>query len=168
MALRKTDRREQRLRDKALSLQATEYERRLDELNHAHAEAKEKESEYVTREKYEDYVRQADIARETAFNRLDDRIRTMEKNLGERIISLDLSRADNRGRTGGLTSGWKLLLGGLGLILILLQILNYTKPPDSAVSVQKVEADSKYTQAQLETISKALAEMKGTIQAKSK
>ena len=43
--------------DRALDLQATEYERRLDVLNHSHAEAKRVLDTYVTREIYEkDYA----------------------------------------------------------------------------------------------------------------
>lgn len=40
----------------ALSLQAKEYERRLDDLNHAHALAKDALSTYIPREVYEKFV----------------------------------------------------------------------------------------------------------------
>jgi len=40
-------------RDDALKLQAKEYERRLEDLNHAHGLAQERNAEYVTKEKFE-------------------------------------------------------------------------------------------------------------------
>ena len=116
--------REHKLLHRAHRLQAREYERRLSELNHAHAQAKVKEAEYVTRDKFEDYVKRADDARTTAFDRMGERLGTMEKALNERIDSLDLSRADRAGRTTGLTSGWKWAVGTIGLLLVLLQIYN--------------------------------------------
>ena len=45
-------------RDEALQLQAKEYERRLEVLNHAHAQAEEKNRNYVTREVYDGTVRE--------------------------------------------------------------------------------------------------------------
>ena len=41
-------------RQKALSLQATEYERRLETLNHAHQEAQRVAHTYITLDKWED------------------------------------------------------------------------------------------------------------------
>jgi hypothetical protein len=43
-------------RDKALSLQLTEYLRRLDQLNHAHEQAREKERDFIGREAFETFV----------------------------------------------------------------------------------------------------------------
>jgi len=43
--------------EKALSIQAAEYERRLTALNHAHEQAREKERDFIQRETYETYTR---------------------------------------------------------------------------------------------------------------
>jgi hypothetical protein len=45
--------REHELLDRALAIQAREYERRLDELNHSHAEARRVLATYITRDLYE-------------------------------------------------------------------------------------------------------------------
>ena len=42
--------------EKALELQAREYERRLDDLNHAHKQAVETQATFVSREVYDAYV----------------------------------------------------------------------------------------------------------------
>lgn len=47
-----------RNRDRALALQAAEYERRLQDLNHAHARATEKNAEYLPREIFEASVKE--------------------------------------------------------------------------------------------------------------
>ncbi len=120
-------RREHKLTHRAYKLQAGEYERRLSELNHAHAEAKAKEAEYVSRDKFEDYIKRADDARTTAFDRMGERLTTMEHSLNERIDSLDLSRAGHTGRWTGITSGWRWTVGLVGLVLLLLQIYSLLK-----------------------------------------
>ena len=54
--VREQDRRiEQATRDseRALRLQATEYERRLDDLNHTHAQTRRDQEQYMPREKFE-------------------------------------------------------------------------------------------------------------------
>jgi chromosome segregation ATPase len=53
-------------RAEALRLQADEYERRLDVLNHAHEEAREVASRTVSRKEFEDYVKATGTAREQA------------------------------------------------------------------------------------------------------
>lgn len=65
-------------------LQATEYERRLDTLNHAHEVALVKERDYVSQEKFDDYSASQSVAlitqlssekeaREKALERVDER-----------------------------------------------------------------------------------------------
>jgi len=51
--------------DKALILQATEYERRLNTLNHAHEQAVEAQARTVPREMFEQYVKEAREREET-------------------------------------------------------------------------------------------------------
>ncbi len=52
--------------EKALRLQAEEYERRLDVLNHAHEEAREVAAKTVNRKEFEDYVKATQMARDEA------------------------------------------------------------------------------------------------------
>ena len=59
---------------RALKLQAREYERRLMSLNHSHEQAQETAHTYVTLDKYEDWIKQNASARDTAFNRADEKI----------------------------------------------------------------------------------------------
>ena len=46
----------QRIHDNALTLQAREYERRLEGLNHEHARLASDRERYTTREKFEDHL----------------------------------------------------------------------------------------------------------------
>jgi GTP1/Obg family GTP-binding protein len=75
---------------RALKIQAKEYERRLDSLNHAHEQAVETAHTYVTLDKYEDRVKQDAAARDTAFDRADELIGKLEN----RIEALE--KAHNR------------------------------------------------------------------------
>ncbi len=52
--------------ERALGLQAGEYERRLDVLNHAHEEAREVAARTVTRKEFDDYVSATALARNEA------------------------------------------------------------------------------------------------------
>lgn len=63
---------EERVRglDKALLLQASEYERRLDELNHAHAQQVERNAQYVSRELWDSRNKEVDDWRRAVDNRL--------------------------------------------------------------------------------------------------
>jgi hypothetical protein len=60
-------------RAEALKLQAQEYERRLDVLNHAHEEAREVASRTVSRKEFEDYVKSTMTAREQAAKTESDK-----------------------------------------------------------------------------------------------
>ena len=57
---------EERLRglDRALQLQAAEYRRRLDELNHAHAQRVARDADYVLREKFDTFEKQERLWRD--------------------------------------------------------------------------------------------------------
>ena len=57
---------------KNLVLQAKEYERRLNALNHAYEQAQQTARTYVTQDKYEDYVRTEREARDKALDRVDE------------------------------------------------------------------------------------------------
>lgn len=57
----------------AVKLQAGEYERRLDQLNHAHEAAIEVQHTYVTQDKYEDKLSSEQEARTHALARIDEK-----------------------------------------------------------------------------------------------
>ncbi len=59
--------------DRALRMQAEEYRRRLDVLNHAHEKAVEVQHTYVTQEKYDANSTAATVARDIALTRVDER-----------------------------------------------------------------------------------------------
>lgn len=62
------------LRDRALQLQAQEYERRLEVLNHEHARAQETAQTYVAATKYEDGLRSEAQARMAALAAADTQV----------------------------------------------------------------------------------------------
>ena len=95
-------------RDKALALQAREYERRLDELNHSHDEARRVLGTYVTRDVYEH-------AHEQSRERVEALKTLFEREIATRV-------GFSRGFTAlivGLT-GLSLLLG----IIVSLRVFN--------------------------------------------
>lgn len=65
----------------ALELQAKEYARRLDELNHAHQEALRVQHTYVTADKYEDKLKSEETARAFALDRMDEKFEAAIKTL---------------------------------------------------------------------------------------
>jgi hypothetical protein len=81
--------------ERAIALQAMEYSRRLEELNHAHAQQVQAQATYIGREVYEGYVKEERSWREKVSTRLD---------------ILD-------GRSGGSSSSQRLLFLILPLLL---------------------------------------------------
>lgn len=71
-----------------LKLQATEYERRLGELNHAHQQAQEKEREYVSLETHNAYVKSEKDARDKAAERADEQFETFKGQYEERHANI--------------------------------------------------------------------------------
>jgi hypothetical protein len=93
----------------AKMLQATEYERRLTALNHAHEQALEVQKTTVTADKFEDYVKTESLAREAALLRVDEKIGEQNRSLNERI-----SRVESlQGR----------IIGGLVVIAVLIPVV---------------------------------------------
>ena len=90
-------------RDEALALQATEYERRLSDLNHAHEQARQKEADYVTRDKYEDSKLAEAEALKLALQASDARLNALE---------------NWRSRTIGAALVLTLLAGALGAAIV--------------------------------------------------
>lgn len=65
-------------RDKALVHQHTEYERRLEDLNHAHQRAQQTAHTYLTIDKYEDNREAEATALKLALERQDGRLAVLE------------------------------------------------------------------------------------------
>lgn len=70
---------------KALELQASEYERRLELLNHAHERAVEVQHTFVSVEKYEDKLSSEAEARKIALERLDEKILSLDRALNDKL-----------------------------------------------------------------------------------
>lgn len=96
----------------ARELQAKEYARRLDVLNHAHDEIRQILAATVSREKFEDYQEQQRLALEAALLRANEKINT---------VSDAVKARDSRGQ--GLHQGWLILVAVIGIILALAAIL---------------------------------------------
>lgn len=84
----------------ALHLQAEEYERRLDSLNHAHEQALEAQRQTVPRELFDQYVKESAARVELAFSSLQGRLDSIEQ-LADR-------------REGALAT-WRFIAGFLGV-----------------------------------------------------
>lgn len=78
---------------KAVQLQAAEYERRLDALNHAHERAVQVQHTYVTQDKYEDKVHAEASARSLALERIDEKFNDHVKRYELRQREIDLNAA---------------------------------------------------------------------------
>lgn len=83
---------------KALELQAAEYERRLDDLNHAHANTERTQATFVSFDKWEDKMMAEAEARKNALERVDERIQTVstrfEEKLDEYIKKYELDKRE--------------------------------------------------------------------------
>lgn len=104
---------------RALELQHTETERRLDVLNHAHETAVEVQHTYVTQDKYDDFVRTNEAARDVAFTRADDRITAVQlaagkdaSDLAKRVSELEVWKSKAVG-VMALAAPLLLLVGGV-------------------------------------------------------
>lgn len=71
--------------NKALELQAKEYSRRLDDLNHAHAEAVRLQATFVSFDKWEDKMLSEAEARKIALDRLDEKLEEGNRRLDEKL-----------------------------------------------------------------------------------
>lgn len=80
---------------KALELQAKEYERRLDDLNHAHARAIEVQNTFVSLDKYEDKLASEATARTIANERLNERLSHVHETLDVKLEDY-IKRAEAR------------------------------------------------------------------------
>jgi len=106
--------------ESALVLQATEYERRLEGLDHEAARIGAILDESVTSEQFDDYVRAERSALDAALANLDEKIRLIAMSVAE-ITTTEQTRSASGQR---LT---RMVIAGVGFILtaaaILLQML---------------------------------------------
>lgn len=120
---------------KALNLQAAEYERRLDMLNHAHEQARVVLGTYVTRELYErahHEVVETGRKLEIRFTELEARVKSVELglvNLPGGIKSLELGLAAQSGHLTGtrMTTSTMITIIAVGIAAFggLVALLNY-------------------------------------------
>lgn len=117
--------RERALEAKALAIQATEYARRLDELNHAHARALEVQQTYLPRELFTAHV----VRNEAYQNELAkwrDGVNAALANVGRiDAYATDLAKwrdgvnaalANQAGKSQGIAGAWGVALGAVGLV----------------------------------------------------
>lgn len=83
--------------DRALALQAAEYERRLSSLNHAHEKAIEVQHTYVTQDKYEQNLLSESEKREFALDRVNEKFDDYIKRYELRQREIDQALAISRG-----------------------------------------------------------------------
>ncbi len=120
-------------RDKNLIHQANEYERRLDELNHAHAQQVQRNADFISREVYDsrhgtlmgrvDLIERHAITRdaweshrnaiEVRFANLDSSIDTRCSTVDKRLNEFDNWRSRMTGVVLGIAAGAGLIGGGL-------------------------------------------------------
>lgn len=127
--------REFKSQERALELQAREYERRLSDLNHAHAEATRVLGTYLPRELYErahtevvDWQAKADIR----FVEVESRVKSVELglvNLPGGIKSLELGLAAQSGQHVGsrMTMATAITIASVALVALggMIGLLNY-------------------------------------------
>lgn len=115
---------------KALELQASEYQRRLDTLNHAHEEARRILGTYLTRELYDrahSEVVEAQRKYDLRLVEIEARVKSVELglvNLPGGIKSLELGLASQAGHHTGarVTIGTMIAIGALGASIIAILI----------------------------------------------
>jgi chromosome condensin MukBEF ATPase and DNA-binding subunit MukB len=95
-------------KQRATELQASEYERRLTALNHAHEQALEVQKTTVTADKFEEYVKTESQAREAALLRVDEKIADQGRVLGGRVSRVESMQGK--------------ILGGLVVIVALIPV----------------------------------------------
>lgn len=105
--------------EKARSIQFDEYERRLDQLNHAHEEAKETARKTVPRETFENYIKESAARLELALANAEERRQELLRQIGiEREARL---------RMEGSLDTWRKIaafLGLPGIIALLIGLYN--------------------------------------------
>ena len=102
--------------DKALQLQASEYERRLDDLNHAHAQAVEAQAKTVPREMFDQYVKETAAREQALIAAQSDKSATQVEAINARVDELVQWRSGIEGRLIGISAV-------IGIVVIVVNIL---------------------------------------------
>ena len=89
---------------RALELQAEEYERRLDTLNHAHQAAVEAQAKTVPREMFDQYVKEQQASISARVTAQTDKFVTAIDQLNERVDGLVNWRSGLEGRMIGISA----------------------------------------------------------------
>jgi hypothetical protein len=100
---------------RALELQASVYEQRLEVLNHAHAAAVEAQAKTVPREMFDAYIKEQSVARQAAAVSISDRITTSLDAINARVDELDNWRSGLEGRLIGISAV-------IGIVVIIINI----------------------------------------------
>ena len=111
----------------ALRLQASEYERRLESLNHAHEQARQKEADYVTLDKYEDWIKQSATALDAALLRINEKLETQDKTQRERLEPILTYIASQQGSTTGRIDQRQIVQWLVYLLLAGLVVFSYIR-----------------------------------------
>jgi hypothetical protein len=113
--------------DKAIVLLATEMARRLDVLNHAHEQAREKERDFIGREAFETFVqRVGDDLRmvrqdtQTAATAATAALETARKTIADEITA---QNTENERRFGRIEGVHARIIGGLALGTFILPLI---------------------------------------------
>lgn len=89
---------------RALELQAAEYERRLDTLNHAHEAAVEAQARTVPREVFDQYVKETEQRERALVNTQNDRFNVAVEAINARVDELQNWRSGLEGRLIGISA----------------------------------------------------------------
>jgi hypothetical protein len=102
--------------DKALQLQAAEYERRLDDLNHAHAQAVEAQAKTVPREMFDQYVKETAAREQALMTAQSEKAAVQVETINARVDELVQWRSGIEGRLIGISAV-------IGVVVIVVNIL---------------------------------------------
>ncbi len=104
-------------KDTANKLQNTETLRRLDELNHAHAEARTKEATFISRAQFDTFKDAMQQQFESFRTSISQTLAAKEGSDRERWDNVNQQLAANSGKAAGYTSAAALAMALAGLLL---------------------------------------------------
>lgn len=87
--------------ERAIERQALEYERRLGELNHAHAQAMERNAEFIRREVWETALRGINATMKSLSDEMNKRLGTLE-NWKSQVTGIYVGIGLGAGLAGGI------------------------------------------------------------------
>ena len=101
---------------RALELQAAEYERRLETLNHAHQQAVEAQARTVPREMFDAYVKETEARERALVTSQNERFSIAVQSINERVSELQNWRSGLEGRLIGVSAV-------IGVVVIVINIV---------------------------------------------